>query len=83
MFNGPVCVQVGGGSVMVWSSICPDLKIVEGTRIGLTTRRIARSPDSLSLLRTVRPEIRTFVRPGVRTGSVLSGYHTIPEVKKA
>jgi hypothetical protein len=23
--------RFGGGSVMVWSSICPDLKIVEGT----------------------------------------------------
>jgi hypothetical protein len=34
-------------------------------RIGPTTGRLARSPDSRSLLRTVWPEIRTFARPGV------------------
>ena len=34
-------------------------------RIGPTTGRLARCPDSRSLLRTVWPEIRTFTRPGV------------------
>ena len=34
-------------------------------RIGPTTGRLARSPDSCSHLRTVYPDIRTFVRPGV------------------
>ena len=34
-------------------------------RIGLTTGRLARSPDSRSLLRTVWRENRTFARPGV------------------
>ena len=34
-------------------------------RIGSTTGRLARSPDSHSLLRTVWPDIRTFARPGV------------------
>jgi hypothetical protein len=34
-------------------------------RIGPTTGRLARSPDSRSLLRTIWPEIRTFARPGV------------------
>jgi len=34
-------------------------------RIGPTTGRLARSPDSRSLLRTVWPEIRTFARPDV------------------
>ena len=34
-------------------------------RIGPTTGRLARGPDSRSLLRTVWPEIRTFARPGV------------------
>ena len=34
-------------------------------RIGSTTGRLARSPNSRSLLRKVWPETRTFVRPGV------------------
>ena len=34
-------------------------------RIGLTTGRLAGSPDSRSLLRTVWRENRTFARPGV------------------
>ena len=35
-------------------------------RIHPTTGRLARSPDSGSLLRSVWPEIRTFARPGVQ-----------------
>jgi len=34
-------------------------------RIGPTTGLLTRSPDSLSLLRTVWPKIRAFARPGV------------------
>jgi hypothetical protein len=41
-------------------------------RIGPTTGRLARSPDSRSLLRTVWPEIRTFSRPGVILRAVSS-----------
>jgi hypothetical protein len=51
--------------------------------IGPTTGRLARSPDSRSLLRTVWLEIRTFARKNrCSTGSVL-GHYMIPGVTKA